>query len=168
MALVRKSIVLLPLFLLLLLQGCYHMRIMVEPINPEVVVVSVAPEEALRRIKAVLDKKQHLRSSDEHDDSVLITPPWHFATDTGFGQPAGGRQYYTQFKIEAVQRDGQTIVTISPHHYEIRTSYAYGLDGQLRTLAKHYPYEQYPGMFDLEPLKRELAGMAVLIKRAFP
>lgn len=167
MVLARKILFLWPLFLLLALQGCYHMRVLVEPIDPIKIVVKVAPAEALRRIKNVLDEKQHLRNLEEQSDSVLITSPWHFATDTGFGQPAGGRKYYTQLRIETAQKDGQTEISISPYHYEIRTTYAYGLDGQVKTLAKTYPYEEYPGMFDLKTLKRELNGVAALIKSEF-
>lgn len=154
------------MLLLALLSGCYHMRVLAEPIQPETVHIALRPEATLQRIKRLLDSEHHLRAlEDENQVGVLITPLWHFATDTGLGQPAGGRQYFVQLRIAVTALDGKSVVTVTPYHYEIHTSYAYGLDGQVKTLFKIYPYEEYPGMFDLEPLKKELSLLAELIKR---
>lgn len=158
----------LPLLLLvLLLPACYHMRVDPEPIRAETVSVGQPPAEALRRIREALHDELNLRAlEDEDGGNILVTSPWHFATDTGFGQPPGGRKNLVQFRIEAVERAGRTEVTVAPYNYEIRTSYAYGLDGQVRTLYKAYPYEQYPGMFDVDQLRRELERVAAIIRRA--
>ena len=99
--------------------------------------------------------------------NVLITTPYHFITDTGFGQPAGGRKYYTQLRIEVQQQNGATSVQISHYNFEIRTSYAYNRDGQVGTMYKHYPYEEYPGMFDLTLINNEMDRAAADIRRIF-
>ncbi len=95
----------------------------------------------------------------------LITAPRHFATDTGPGQPAGGRQYYVQLRIDLSAHGNGTEIVISPHRYELRTSYAYSSEGQLRTLSKIYPYEEYPGMFDNGPIMKELKTSAEMVER---
>ena len=113
------------------------------------------------------------QSSREDADStgtVLITAPYHFTTDTGFGQPAGGRKYYTQLRIELLQRDGVLTVQLSPYNFEIRTSYAfndYSKGGAVGTMYKHYPYEEYPGMFDLNLINSEIDRVSADIKRNF-
>ena len=49
----------------------------------------------------------------------------------------------------------------------VRTSYAFNQEGQVGTLYKHYPYEKYPGMFDLVLINRELDRVAADIERIF-
>jgi hypothetical protein len=97
---------------------------------------------------------------------VLITFRHHFFTDTGVGQPPGGRKYYVQIWIAAEQRDGQTMVTVAPHSFEMRTSYAYSEEGQLHTLTKIYPYEEYPGMFDIAAMTQEVQMVAGVVGRS--
>ncbi len=158
----------LSIVLLLLLPACYHMRTEAEPILPRSFGVSATAPAAMGKIRNLVeDGWQHRILEDYNSEGVLITAPYHFATDTGLGQPAGGRKYYTQLKIEVRRQNGQTVVTIAPHNYEIRTSYAYGLGGELHTMYKHYPYEEYPGMFDLAPLTLELDRVSAVIKGMF-
>jgi hypothetical protein len=153
---------------LLLLPACYHMRAEVEPITPQVLSIKASSPEVLSRIRRLIEERWQQRIlGDVSSGTVLITTPYHFATDTGLGQPAGGRKYYTQLKIEVEKHDDQTQVTISPHNYEIRSTYAYGLGGEVRTMYKHYPYEEYPGMFDLAPLNSELERVSKVIKSLF-
>ena len=154
------------LALLPLLAGCYHMRVEAEAIEPRVVEVSRSPAEALRRIRRLMENDMRLRiMAEENDGATLVTAPWHFYTDTGFGQPAGGRKYYTQLRINVLARSGGSTVTLAHYNYEIRTSYAYGQDGQVMTMYKHYPHEHYPGMFDNAPLIKELKGVSDAIVR---
>ena len=125
----------------------------------------LAPVDAMRRLRSVLEEDMKFRILEESPDGMqLITSPRHFATDTGPGQPAGGRQYYTQLLIRLSAREGGTEISITPHNYELRTSYAYSSEGQIRTLYKIYPYEEYPGMFDLIPLLNELSYSASAIQ----
>ena len=153
--------------LCLALNGCYHMRAEPEPIAPLVFTVNQGPVEALRIIRKVLADDRQLRILHEQEQgTILITAPWHFATDTGFGQPAGGRRYYTQLLIEARVVNSRTRVTLSPHHYEIRSTYAYGQNGLVETLNKHYPYEEYPGMFNNNLLSTALGNIAGTLQKA--
>jgi hypothetical protein len=151
----------------LLLAGCYHMRVTPEPILPCMINVRQAPAEALTRIRKVLADELHIRIVDEQQGgSVLISAPHHFYTDTGFGQPAGGRKYYIRLMFTVEQREGRTFVTTAPYSFELRTSYAYSEDGQMRTLFKVYPYEEYPGMFDTDTMTNEVRTVAGVIERA--
>lgn len=151
----------------LLLPACYHMRSEPVAIQPRVVAVPGSPEQVLAKLRRVVEDEWNRRVLEEEGrgTTLLITSPYHFATDTGFGQPAGGRKYYMQLRIELQREGGQTRLVISPHNYEIRTSYAFGLAGQVQTLYKHYPYEEYPGMFDLAPLNRELDSVAGILRQ---
>ena len=160
-----SSIRLLALFVVaLLLTACYHLRIEAAPIQAQSISVWQTPEEALRRIRKALERDLHIRVVDEQRaGTVLISTPHHFFTDTGFGQPAGGRKYFVQLQIEVETRNGQTIVTVLPRKFEIRTSYAYSNEGALHTLYKVYPYEEYPGMFDLDPINSELDRVTSVI-----
>lgn len=154
------------LLLPLLLAGCYHMRVEAETIEPRMVTVRQAPTDALRRIRRLVENDMRLWiMSEENNGATLVTAPWHFYTDTGFGQPAGGRKYYTQLRINVLAGTGGSTVTLSHYNYEIRTSYAYGQDGQVMTMYKHYPHEHYPGMFDNAPLLKELKGVSDAIAR---
>lgn len=144
------------------------MRISAEPIAPRVLSIKVPSPEVLSKIRRLIEERWQQRILDVGNSGyVIITTPYHFATDTGLGQPAGGRKYYTQLKIEVETHNGQTQVMISPHNYEIRSTYAYGLGGEVRTLYKHYPYEEYPGMFDITPLNNELDRVSKVIKGLF-
>lgn len=151
----------------LLLSACYHLRVVADPIPASSICVRQAPEVALRRARKTLEKELHIRIVDEQRDGmVLITSPHHFFTDTGFGQPAGGRRYLVQLQIEVEAHNGQTIVTVAPRKFEIRTSYAYSSEGALHTLYKAYPYEEYPGMFDINIMKQEVQMVTGVLERA--
>lgn len=163
-----RRFIIIGLPLLLLLSGCYHMRANAEPITPRIFTIRESSPDALKKIRRLVEDKWRRRILVADDaGAAMITAPYHFATDTGFGQPAGGRKYYTQLKIELHQREGQTLVTVTPYNYEIRTSYAYGEEGQVRTMYKHYPYDKYPGMFDLVPLTKELDRVSSVMQSLF-
>jgi hypothetical protein len=161
----------LPLLLMLtLLPACYHMRAEAEPIATRVITLSGQPADAIRKIRTLLEKKWKCRILEtDSSGTVLITAPYHFTTDTGFGQPAGGRKYYTQLRIEIQQQNGIVTAHISHYNFEIRSTYAfndYSKQG-VGTLYKHYPYEEYPGMFDLDLINREMDRAAADIQRIF-
>ena len=158
---------LLLLAVVLLLPACYHLRVLPEPIQPRSFDSGLPQQEALVRVREVLDKKLQLRILDEQQDgTVLITAPNTFFTDTGFGQPAGGRKYYVRIRIEVAPQGSQSAITVAAYSFELRTSYAYSEDGALHTLTKVYPYEEYPGMFNIKEMNREVKMVADLIEQA--
>ncbi|GAC1471169.1 MAG: lipoprotein [Desulfuromonadaceae bacterium] len=164
----RNYLLLLLLLLLPLLPACYHMRAEAEPIAPRVITLPGGAREAVRKIRKLVERDWKCRILEtDSSGTVLITAPYHFTTDTGFGQPAGGRKYYTQLRIEVQQQNGTVVVSLSHYNFEIRTSYAYNKDGQVGTMYKHYPYEEYPGMFDLDLINHEMDRVAADILRIF-
>lgn len=155
-------------FLLLLLPACYHMRAEPEMIATKNITVSGQPLEVVKKIRRLAERTWQCRILEtDSTGTVLITAPYHFTTETGFGQPAGGRKYYTQLKIEVHRHNDSTTVQISHYNFEIRTSYAYSKDGEIHTMYKHYPYEKYPGMFDLTLINNEMDRIAGDISRLF-
>lgn len=164
----RNVLLLLLLLTPALLPACYHMRAEAEPIATRVVTVPGKAGDAVKKILTHIegDLKCRILETDS-SGMILITTPYHFATDTGFGQPAGGRKYYTQLRIEVQQHEGTVTVQLSHYNFEIRTSYAYNLQGQVATMYKHYPYEEYPGMFDLDLINREMDRVSAGILQIF-
>lgn len=143
------------------------MRVLPEQIQPRTISVGQTPEEALLRLRKVLDEELHIHVlKEEQDGSVLITAPLHFHTDTGFGQPPGGRRYYVQLRITVEGEGSQAMITVAAQSFELRTSYAYSDEGQLHALTKFYPYEEFPGMFDTGVMTREVRMVAGVIERA--
>lgn len=148
------------------------MRAEAEPIATRAVSIPGKPPEVIKKIRALVEDTWKCRILEEDSTgTVLITAPYHFITDTGFGQPAGGRKYYTQLRIEVTEQDRGALIRISPHTLEIRSTYAYNNyaagSADVGTLHKHYPYEEYPGMFDLDLINRELDRVSADIMRAF-
>lgn len=167
----RSLIVLMMCLAVIGLSGCYHMRAEPEQIAPRIVSVPGAPARVLQKIRGLVEDDWKCRVLDsDYTGTVMITAPYHFTTDTSFGQPAGGRKYYTQLRIEVVEKDSGTQVRVSPYNFEIRSSYAfnnYARGGEVGTLYKHYPYEEYPGMFDLDLINKEMDRVAMDIQRLF-
>lgn len=167
-----RSLLILLCVMQLALSGCYHMRAEAEPIAPRTVSVPGNSARILQKIRGLIEDEWKCRILEtDYTGTVLITAPYHFTTDTGFGQPAGGRKYYTQLRIEALEKDGAALIRISPYNFEIRSSYAYnnyaGGSKDVGTLYKHYPYEEYPGMFDLDLINQEMDRVAMDIQRLF-
>jgi hypothetical protein len=151
-----------------LLPACYHMRAEAEPIATRVITIPQDATNPAGKIRALIEDKLNCRILEtDSTGNILITAPYHFTTDTSVGQPAGGRKYYTQLRIEIQQHDGVSTVHLSHHNFEIRTSYAYNKEGQVGTMYKHYPYEEYPGMFDLDLINREMDRVSADILRIF-
>jgi hypothetical protein len=152
----------------LVVSGCYHMRVNPEPLPTKQIVTNKRNEVAIRIIQRVLENELNIRILDEESNGrTLISAPRLFATDTSFGMPAGGRHYYVQYRFE-LARDSANhcVVTIRPYNYDMRTSYAYNLEGKVKTLYKIYPYPEYPGMFDLTFLEQEMQKIAALLESA--
>ncbi len=159
---------LLPALMLALLPACYHMRAEAEPIAPRIFSITGRADDAVRKIRSLVEEKWKCRILEiDSSGTVLITAPYHFSTETGFGQPAGGRKYYTQLRIEVHQQGGTATAQLSHYNFEIRTSYAFNKEGLVDTVYKHYPYEEYPGMFDLDLINREMDRVSADIQRIF-
>ena len=151
-----------------MLSACYHMRTEAVPITTQVIEVRSEPADVMRRIRRLVEDEWKSRILEADSSGfVLITAPYHFFTDTGSGMPAGGRKYYTQLRIEILPHSGQTVIQVSPYNFEMRTTYAFNQDGQLGTLHKHYPYEHYPGMFDLSRIDNEMSLVSAVIRTLF-
>lgn len=165
----RNRLWLILLFLMpVLLPACYHMRAEAEPIATRIITIPGQPQDAARKIRTLLEETWKCRILEANSrGTVFITAPYHFTTETGFGQPAGGRKYYTQLRIEVQQQNGAVTVHLSHYNFEIRTSYAFNKEGQLGTMYKHYPYEEYPGMFDLTLINNEMDRVSTDIMRIF-
>jgi len=164
----RNLLLLVLLLTLPLLPACYHMRTEAEPIATRVITLPGGAGNAVRKIRSLVEDRWRCRILEtDSTGTILITAPYHFTTDTGFGQPAGGRKYYTQLRIEVQQQNGAVTAHLSHYNFEIRTSYAYNNQGQVGTMYKHYPYEEYPGMFDLDLINREMDRVSADIQRIF-
>lgn len=146
------------------------MRAEAEPIATRVITIPQDATNPAGKIRTLLEDKLNCRILEtDSTGNILITAPYHFITDTSVGQPAGGRKYYTQLRIEIQQLDGVTTVHLSHHNFEIRTSYAYNDYSKqgVGTIYKHYPYEEYPGMFDLDLINREMDRVSLAIQKLF-
>jgi hypothetical protein len=144
------------------------MRAEAVPIRTRVIEVKAEPTDVMFKIRKLVEDEWKSRILNVNSSGlVLITAPYHFYTDTGFGQPAGGRKYYTQLRIEILPQAGLTAIHVSTYNFEMRTSYAFNQDGQIGTLYKHYPYEHYPGMFDLSRIDNELMRVAAIVSNLF-
>lgn len=164
----RNCLLLFLSLTLALLPACYHMRADAEPIAPRIISLPGQPQDVTRKIRTLLEDTWKCRILEtDSSGTILITAPYHFTTETGFGQPAGGRKYYTQLRIEVQKNNGTVTAHISHYNFEIRTSYAFNKDGQVATMYKHYPYEEYPGMFDLALINSEMDRASTEIMRIF-
>lgn len=165
----RSTVLWVFLFLMTgLLPACYHMRAEAEPIATRVISLPGTSENAVRKIRSLVENDWNYRILEvDRTGTVFITAPYHFTTETGSGQPAGGRKYYTQLRIEIQQQGDAVSAHLSHYNFEIRTSYAFNKEGQLGTMYKHYPYEEYPGMFDLNLINREMDRVSSGIMRKF-
>lgn len=154
--------------LVALLPACYHLRAETEPIATRIISIPDKTNDAAVKIRALLEEKWNCRIlKTDISGNTLITAPYRFITDTSFGQPPGGRKYYTQLRIEILNDNGVKTVHLSHYNFEIRTSYAYNNAGQVGTMYKHYPYEEYPGMFDLDLINREMDRVSAEIMHLF-
>lgn len=144
------------------------MRAETEPIATRIVVLKGNSHNAANKIRSLIEEKWDCRFlKTDSSGNVLITAPYRFITDTSFGQPPGGRKYYTQLRIEIHEKGGVTTAELSHYNFEIRSSYAYNQEGHIGTMYKHYPYEEYPGMFNLDLINHEMDRVAAEIMHLF-
>lgn len=152
----------------LLVSGCYHLRVNPEPLHRAEFTVSLPPDRAFDMIADILVHDGYTFEQHEERDNTLVTEFRYFHKDTGIGQPAGGRDYFCKFRVTAVPAGDGATVTLEVAALEMRASYVFDNEGALRTFSKRYPYEQYPGMFDLDAVERELHRVEALVRRSLP
>lgn len=155
------------IFCCVTLTACYHLRVNPEPLPIKQISSHYSIDKTNRIIQRVLENELNIRIIDDESNArTLISAPRHFATDTSFGMPAGGRHYYVQYRFDLKPLADGCLVALTPHNYDLRTSYAYGLDGRVKTLYKIYPYPEYPGMFDLTLLETEMGKITNMLEIA--
>lgn len=153
---------------LAILPACYHIRVEAVAIADRTVTLKEQPQYALKKIRRLFEDNWKLRVlSTEKDGMTLITAPYDFATDTSPGQPPGGRKYSTQLRIEIQTENEIRMLHLTHYNLEIRTSYTYSEGGRLGTLIKHYPYQKYPGMFELDLINQEMDRAKLAVERIF-
>lgn len=153
------------ILLTLLTAGCYHMRFTAKEVPPPEFNVSVPPATAFRRVEQILATDGFSLEMDDPDRLVILTGLRFFYNDSGFGQPPGGRNYFHKLRVVLCPDRKGTRVELSDTALEIQSFYLYENEGELVTLKKHYPYEEYPGMFDLDAVKAELARVSAKLQR---
>ena len=145
--------------------GCYHMRVTAEPLPA---LETVAPDnghDPFPAACAALRQDGYIVPEPERNGRSALTAFRHIATETGFTQPTGGREYYLRLRISAIRQQGRQTLRLEPAELELRTSYVFGEDGQVLWMRKRYPYEQYPGMFDLSYVNREMDRVRALLEQ---
>jgi len=143
--------------------GCYHMRLLPEPLESADFKVSQPVARAFAEFEKRLRQDGFLLETVDNGSGVILTGYRFFYNDTGFGQPAGGRDYYYRLKVKVTTEGKGVAVHLAPFDLELRTFYVYDHEGKLDTLKKRYPYEVYPGMFELEYLNKELQRVKDLL-----
>lgn len=141
----------------MLLSGCYHMRLEATPLDAPRFGVPRPPADVYATVKYLLSRERYEFEQDDGKERILLTGLRHFSTRAGgLTLPAGGRLYFQRLKISVREVEGGSEVTVESVDLEIRSSYAYDEGGKVNYFKKRYPYEHYPGMFDLDVVNREL------------
>ncbi|MBT0651845.1 hypothetical protein [Geomobilimonas luticola] len=143
--------------------GCYHMRLLPVPLESADFKATQPMGRAVAEFEKRLLQDGFLLEAVDAGGGVILTGYRFFYNDTGFGQPAGGRDYYYRLKVNVTPEGQGVTVRLTPFDLELRTFYVYDHEGRLDTLKKRYPYEVYPGMFELEYLKKELQRVKALL-----
>ena len=153
----------LMLIVLLGAGGCYHMRLMPVPLESVEFKSRQPVERAVAEFEKRLLQDGFLLDTVDTTGGVILTSYRFFFNDTSSGMPAGGRDYYYRLRVRVVADGKGSAVQLIPCDLELRTFYVYDEAGKLDTLKKRYPYEVYPGMFELDYLKKELQRVKELL-----
>lgn len=150
--------------LLVLLTGCYHLRLVPAPLEKARLVTTKQDREALDAIASVLRGDgfdiQYLRG-----ESGVVTGVRKFYTENGPGQPVEGRHYFYRLRVEILPKKPATEIFLEPFALEIESNYVYDSDGSLKSTMKRYPYEAYPGMFELSFVSQEVERVKDILER---
>lgn len=145
------------LSLWLVASGCYHLRLAATPIEDVRFSVKLPVERVTEAVKLLLQQDGYAIETADAREGTILTDYRHFSTRAGgVTLPAGGRLYFHKLKVTISGTGDETTVALASVELEIRSSYVYEDDGRVQALKKRYPYEQYPGMFDLSTVTWEL------------
>lgn len=148
-----------------LLAGCYHMRLYPQGVEGVQLTLPTAARGGVPRIAHILQQDGFMLTRSSERDGAIETDYRYITTETGFGQPVEGRRYYYKLKLVMTPRDKGVLVALEPAALEIRTHYVENVGGDVQELEKYYPFEQYPGMFELRYLREELQRVSRLLER---
>jgi hypothetical protein len=148
-----------------MLAGCYHLRPVATPLKGYTFLLQGSPAGILATIGNVLKEDGFVVEEETKDGTALVTSTRFFYNDSGVTQPAGGRNYYYRLKVTLQQRGTLVAVTLEPLSLAISSTYVYDADGRAVNLSKRYPYEEFPGMFELSYLDQELVRVMTLLQR---
>lgn len=156
---------------LALAAGCYHLRLEPAALPVQRAVTARAATDVFDRVRDVLVQDGYAVERSERRDNgeggVITCGYRHFSTRAGgISQPVGGRLYYHRLMITVNGGEEGAEILMESTGLEIRSSYVYEEGGAVRSFAKRYPYEQYPGMFDLKAVDRELARVRGMLEAA--
>ncbi|WP_298270609.1 hypothetical protein [Geobacter sp.] len=144
----------------LLISGCYHLRLEATPLDVRRFEVPRPPDDVYAAVKCLLARERYEFEQEEGKERLLVTGFRHFATRAGgLTLPEGGRLYFHRLRVTVREAAGGSEVAVESVDLEIRSSYAYDEGGKVNYFMKRYPYEHYPGMFDLDVVNRELNGV---------
>lgn len=147
----------LALLLWLVVAGCYHLRLAATPLEEARFSVKLPEERVMAAVKFLLQQDGYTLESADEREGIILTDYRNFSTKAGgVTLPEGGRLYYHKLKVTIGNSGAETVVALASVDLEIRSSYVYEDDGRVQALKKRYPYEQYPGMFDLSTVTWEL------------
>ena len=150
---------------LAVIAGCYHLRPVATPLKSYTFFLQGSPAGILATIGNVLREDGFIVEEEAKDGAALVTSTRIFYNDSGFSQPAGGRNYYCRLNVILQQRGTLVAVTLEPLSLAMASTYVYDADGKAVNLSKRYPYEEYPGMFELGYLDQELLRVMTLLQR---
>lgn len=154
------------LILLVCVPGCYHLRLAAAPIDAFRFTVPRAPADVFAETRQLLDSEGYAVESADSKNGIIVTAYRHFITDAGVTQPVGGRLYFHRLKVAVRNHPSGTEVSIESTGLEIRSSYVSNEDGRVSFFKKRYPYENYPSMFDLNYVNRELKRVRAFLQRS--
>lgn len=149
--------------LLLLTAGCYHLRLNPDPLDSVSFTVSRPQPQVFAEIQRLLEKDGFRMERVDPAAGYLLTDYRFFRNESGFGQPEGGRDYFYKLQISLRPQGSGTEVRLEPTALELRSAYILDEAEGLTTLKKRYPYDHYPGMFELSYLAEELGRVRALL-----
>lgn len=162
----RSFAVVLVLLAFAVSPGCYHMRLDPAPIDPVSIVVPASRSRLFANIRLYLEGYGMRIEEADESAGYLLTAPAFFYKESGVDQPAGGRDYYCKLEVRVEHgQDGRTRITLTPVDLAITTDYVFNADGRVLTLSKHYPYQHYPSMFDLQEVNRALQKVMNMLRK---
>lgn len=141
------------------------MRISPLPVEAVSFIVSAEKWKGFATVRHLLEEDGFSIEEAGEENGLILTAPRHFATETGFGQPIEGRRYLWRLKVTILSEGEGARVTLQVADLRIITRYVESMEGEVVDITKGYPYEEYPGMFDLGLVKDELLRVQKLLER---